>query len=584
MFPNIKALGLPFVRGTGSGNGVALLTAAFSADGNGVVKGLRSGIGGMTFARNSAATITDFEGLVNDAIANELRFNRLRRVRNKLPESNNFADGAWAVSGVTKNGVITGGGPNGEDAYSITFNSTTTSYIVGTDAAPNGGPSCFSIWARTDTGTSSVRIRVGTPAMISGDISIDETWKRITYTFAAPVGNNARGLTNNVAGDTGTIYICNAQSECVSGRANQNPGEYVSNGELTGDFHGVGVDGIKYFDYENGNTVTSNVVTEATGSDISTDWHALLELAATNECLYSEDLSNAAWVATNITKSTDGVTLPNGLSGTAETLTSTAANGTLLQTITLASQANVFSVYLQRKTGTGNIDITLDNGVSWSTKSLTGVGTWDRVDVSGAAAANPIVGVRIVTSGDAIQMWGAQLEAGAVPTSYVSTTAASTTRIADDATPFAQITGNFNQAQGALIMDWVPQQDYTNKAAVNNGLVSLDAGADNLLYTKATAGVVSSTDDTSVTDTTVNWSRGNRYRIGLRWKTGGTFSISWRDITGAGAWAVWSSNSYDGGFNAGTDINIFVSGLGDGFRDLFIYGSDVGEAWIEDGF
>jgi hypothetical protein len=33
-------------------------------------------------------------------------------------------------------------------------------------------------------------------------------------------------------------------------------------------FHGAGVDGVKYFPYENGNTVTSNVVTEATGAAI----------------------------------------------------------------------------------------------------------------------------------------------------------------------------------------------------------------------------------------------------------------------------------------------------------------------------
>ena len=158
----------------------------------------------------------------------------------------------------------------------------------------------------------------------------------------------------------------------------------------------------------------------------------LIEEQRTNTCTYSEDLSNAAWVASNVTKSSDGVTLPDGTAGTAETLTASAGNGTLLNTITLASAANTYSVYLQRKTGTGNIDITLDNGATWTTKALSGAGTWDRVNVTGAAAANPIVGVRIVTSADAIQMTMNQCETGAFPTSYIpNLTTGATTRNAD---------------------------------------------------------------------------------------------------------------------------------------------------------
>lgn len=79
---------------------------------------------------------------------------------------------------------------------------------------------------------------------------------------SATVTTTAGTLTSTVSGS-----VTKAQAEEVTGQANQNPSEYVSTGVKTATpYHGAAVDGVKYFDYANGNTVASNVVTEVKGT------------------------------------------------------------------------------------------------------------------------------------------------------------------------------------------------------------------------------------------------------------------------------------------------------------------------------
>ena len=181
---------------------------------------------------------------------------------------------------------------------------------------------------------------------------------------------------------------------------------------------------------------------------IGTSLGLLVEEARTQLAIWTEDISNAAWVASNITKGTTTVTAPDGASNSNVRLTASAANGTLLQTVTSASATRAYSVYMKRVTGTGNIDITVDGGATWTTKTLTA--SWQRFDISQAAVTNPQFGVRIVTSGDAIDFWGSQLENGAFATSYISNNSAtaSVTRNAEDVT--GTLTGQVDQVTGTF--------------------------------------------------------------------------------------------------------------------------------------
>jgi hypothetical protein len=113
-------------------------------------------------------------------------------------------------------------------------------------------------------------------------------------------------------------------------------------------------------------------------------------------------------------------------------LTATAGNGTALQTITSASATHVSSFFARRITGTGTVEITQDNGASWTAITLTSA--WQRFAIPFATIANPVIGFRLVTSGDVIAVDVAQCEVGTFATSPIITGAASVTRAAETGT------------------------------------------------------------------------------------------------------------------------------------------------------
>lgn len=140
--------------------------------------------------------------------------------------------------------------------------------------------------------------------------------------------------------------------------------------------------------------------------------------AEENLLLRSQDYS-ATWTVTNLTPVT-GKTAPDTTS-TATEFTASAGNATLTQSVTAVAGDYTFSVWLRRVTGTGNVDISANSGGTWVTQSITS--TWTRFSVTQtlpAGARTP--GVRVVSSGDAIEVWGAQMELRDAVTAYTPTT------------------------------------------------------------------------------------------------------------------------------------------------------------------
>lgn len=173
----------------------------------------------------------------------------------------------------------------------------------------------------------------------------------------------------------------------------------------------------------------------------------LIEGASTNEALHSRDYTNAVWVKTNITAAKDAVG-NDGVSNAASSLTASAANGTVFQTITKASAENTFSVDVRRKTGAGTIEMTDDGGSTYiDITGLINANTYTRLSIT-TTQANPSIGFRIVTSTDAIEVDYSQLEDLAFASSRIETTTTSVTRSAGDVTvPFSNnIDGTQNTA------------------------------------------------------------------------------------------------------------------------------------------
>jgi hypothetical protein len=173
-----------------------------------------------------------------------------------------------------------------------------------------------------------------------------------------------------------------------------------------------------------------------------------------NRLLHNRDLTQAAWVATNITPAKDQIGA-DGVSNSASSITSTAGNGTILQTITSASAARATSAYVKRITGSGAVEMTQNGGTTWTAVTVTG--DWTRVQIPSATVTNPVVGFRIVASGDAIAVDYVQCEDGTVITSPIATGAATATRSAD----VASITGTnfsswYRQDEGTMFVQASP--------------------------------------------------------------------------------------------------------------------------------
>ena len=177
----------------------------------------------------------------------------------------------------------------------------------------------------------------------------------------------------------------------------------------------------------------------------------LIEGAATNLLNFSETFAttggtNNNWADTNLTRTSTNNTSPSN-DATALQITASAANGTIISSAAMGtSAARTLSVWLRRVTGTGNIQYSLDNGSTYTTQAITAV--WVRYTFATTTAAQR-VGFRIVTSADAIEIWGVQLETGTGSSSYIPTTTAQVTKAAD----FCKMT------QAASQMSWLQKID-----------------------------------------------------------------------------------------------------------------------------
>lgn len=190
----------------------------------------------------------------------------------------------------------------------------------------------------------------------------------------------------------------------------------------------------------------------------------------TNLALWNRDLTNAAWTKTNGTAAKDQAGI-DGVANSASSFTATAANATSLQSITSASAARVTSFFLKRITGTGTVNITQDNGTTWTAVTLTSA--WQRFQVT-ATAANPVIGIRIVTSGDAVGLDFAQHETPAsTASSPIATTTASVIRQPDALT--ASSISWYRQDGGTVLFECIP----STPATTQRGMYLFSDGTDN---------------------------------------------------------------------------------------------------------
>jgi len=227
----------------------------------------------------------------------------------------------------------------------------------------------------------------------------------------------------------------------------------------------------------------------------------LVEEQRTNLILQSEDITTT-WTNSNSTDAANTATAPSGAL-TADTLipNNAATDGLIRQDLSSLADSTTytFSVFL-KTAGLTSIGIQFYNKANTfhgskildtSTGTLSGSDTvgvssvvtcsngWYRLIFTGLGSATGATtpNVRIVctstgngTSG--VYIWGAQLEAGAFPTSYIATTTASATRSADVAS-VNTLSPWYNASEGTIYAEAVrsniPVSSNSNLVDINDG-------------------------------------------------------------------------------------------------------------------
>jgi hypothetical protein len=174
----------------------------------------------------------------------------------------------------------------------------------------------------------------------------------------------------------------------------------------------------------------------------------LIEPARTNLCLYSADLTNAAYVLTaGAMKTANNIAAPDGsMTGDMLTYPDMSLAYQMYQIISVTENTQyTFSYWAQLGTKLSNRYAIYNNTagafiIAETTAAGVIVGAWRRVIVTFTTPAG-CTGVRVYgdrhaasvgnPNNNTIYLWGQQLEAGASASSLIDTTAAAATRPAD---------------------------------------------------------------------------------------------------------------------------------------------------------
>ena len=140
------------------------------------------------------------------------------------------------------------------------------------------------------------------------------------------------------------------------------------------------------------------------------EYGLLLEEETYNFALYSEEFDNEAWVKTNVTVDVDVLTAPDN-DNTADKLTATTDNATILQTQTTSDDRNrCFSIFMKGTGSTDTVQIKIETTEDQQCKNVALSSTeWRRFQCY-VAGSNPTISIQLLNAGDEVYVWGAQLE------------------------------------------------------------------------------------------------------------------------------------------------------------------------------
>jgi hypothetical protein len=449
----------------------------------------------VTFSRGSIGTYVDENGVIQTAIGNEPRFDHDPETSESLGllvEEARTNEMSLSVIRPDNNGVYTQWTPtNGAKiqpyaalapdgtftAALVTFPSSGQPRI-NRQTAVVSGTRTVSCWVKAKTGT--VTIRVGNNSDYGQDRTIGTEWTRIVK--QVPSSSNFAGIywSDLVSGAT-EFYAWGFQQEAGSFPTSYIPTPATFTSRSTS---------ATYYD--------ANGVIQTAGSDVARDnayfpdengvmrpAGLLLEAEGTNLLLRSEEFDQSPWttaangggtlptVVANAAVAPDGTLTADRLSLPSET---GSAQNSLQQSIFFTSDVSyTFSFWARTVSGTtSNLLIRIGGQESPLGQVITT--GWRRYSVTLVAVGTDVVAFknRPSTTGNGaaidLYIWGAQLEVGSYPTSYIPTSGSEGIRVADESSSATvtrvadevSITGSnfsswYNQSEGTLYIDATPK-------------------------------------------------------------------------------------------------------------------------------
>jgi hypothetical protein len=283
---------------------------------------------------------------------------------NLLPASEQLDASSWTKSSatVTANSIAAPDGTTTADTIAASGANGTTLQSYSAIAVSY----VFGVWLRRKTGTGTIEIAADNGTYTA--VTITSDWALYTVTQTPAAGSKSAGIRIVTSGDE--VYAW---------------GAHLYRSDLG-------------------------------GMQANASAYPMYNPSTPKNLLGFTELLTTGWTNTDTTDSQVAEAAPNGSANSIE-VTATAGNGTLLASLSLLASPYTFSIWLKRKTGTGTVEITVD-GTTYVTAAVTS--DWQRFSTTlTPASGTKTPGIRLVTSGDAVYAWGAQLSDSASLDPYV---------------------------------------------------------------------------------------------------------------------------------------------------------------------